>query len=140
MLDREVSSDTEPDAEVVQRYAVRKGIGPEIEVEWAIPVLQCSESEETTRELPTYPHLEEREYGTIHTTMGHKVNLHLTHAYAGSLREMTANSALHVILQHDVGPKCKYARCDSTLHGTDCLLYTSPSPRDATLSRMPSSA
>ena len=26
------------------------------------------------------------------------------------------------------------------LHNTDCLLYTSPSPRDATLSRMPSSA
>ena len=24
--------------------------------------------------------------------------------------------------------------------GTNCLLYTSPSPRDATLSRMPSSA
>ena len=24
--------------------------------------------------------------------------------------------------------------------GMDCLLYTSPSPRDATLSRMPSSA
>ena len=24
--------------------------------------------------------------------------------------------------------------------GVDCLLYTSPSPRDATLSRMPSSA
>ena len=30
---------------------------------------------------------------------------------------------------------------DSTLTGTNvCLLYTSPSPRDATLSRMPSSA
>ena len=27
-----------------------------------------------------------------------------------------------------------------TKHATDCLLYTSPSPRDATLSRMPSSA
>ena len=27
----------------------------------------------------------------------------------------------------------------STIHGA-CLLYTSPSPRDATLSRMPSSA
>ena len=26
------------------------------------------------------------------------------------------------------------------MHGTTCLLYTSPSPRDATLSRMPSSA
>ena len=25
-------------------------------------------------------------------------------------------------------------------HNEDCLLYTSPSPRDATLSRMPSSA
>ena len=25
-------------------------------------------------------------------------------------------------------------------NGEDCLLYTSPSPRDATLSRMPSSA
>ena len=25
-------------------------------------------------------------------------------------------------------------------HNTNCLLYTSPSPRDATLSRMPSSA
>ena len=29
-------------------------------------------------------------------------------------------------------PKCEYTK--------DCLLYTSPSPRDATLSRMPSSA
>ena len=27
-----------------------------------------------------------------------------------------------------------------TIHIKDCLLYTSPSPRDATLSRMPSSA
>ena len=27
-----------------------------------------------------------------------------------------------------------------TFTGIDCLLYTSPSPRDATLSRMPSSA
>ena len=26
------------------------------------------------------------------------------------------------------------------VHTLDCLLYTSPSPRDATLSRMPSSA
>ena len=33
LLDREVSSDTEPDADVVPRYKVRKGTGPEIEVE-----------------------------------------------------------------------------------------------------------
>ena len=32
---------------------------------------------------------------------------------------------------------CKYSKIE--YHGT-CLLYTSPSPRDATLSRMPSSA
>ena len=41
----------------------------------------------------------------LHTTMAHKVNLEFTKAYAGSLREMTGNSALHLILQHDVGPK-----------------------------------
>ena len=29
---------------------------------------------------------------------------------------------------------------DCTSNGVGCLLYTSPSPRDATLSRMPSSA
>ena len=29
---------------------------------------------------------------------------------------------------------------DKGYHGYTCLLYTSPSPRDATLSRMPSSA
>ena len=32
-----------------------------------------------------------------------------------------------------------FQRCDGT-DPYDCLLYTSPSPRDATLSRMPSSA
>ena len=36
------------------------------------------------------------------------------------------------VLVHDVPP-------GTTIVGT-CLLYTSPSPRDATLSRMPSSA
>ena len=30
--------------------------------------------------------------------------------------------------------------CSSEVFTQDCLLYTSPSPRDATLSRMPSSA
>ena len=30
--------------------------------------------------------------------------------------------------------------CDDNGLDKDCLLYTSPSPRDATLSRMPSSA
>ena len=34
----------------------------------------------------------------------------------------------------------KLAPRKSMLSGSTCLLYTSPSPRDATLSRMPSSA
>ena len=34
----------------------------------------------------------------------------------------------------------KYAHRINHVHTKDCLLYTSPSPRDATLSRMPSSA
>ena len=33
-----------------------------------------------------------------------------------------------------------YDFVDNDVHANDCLLYTSPSPRDATLSRMPSSA
>ena len=38
-------------------------------------------------------------------------------------------------------PKVMLIACsDSRVDPTDCLLYTSPSPRDATLSRMPSSA
>ena len=40
------------------------------------------------------------------------------------------------------GPKYRIGRlqADITLAAGSCLLYTSPSPRDATLSRMPSSA
>ena len=33
-----------------------------------------------------------------------------------------------------------YSKLEDRAPITDCLLYTSPSPRDATLSRMPSSA
>ena len=40
----------------------------------------------------------------------------------------------------DSGVTLKYLGDDKTVEDTDCLLYTSPSPRDATLSRMPSSA
>ena len=39
-----------------------------------------------------------------------------------------------------VGAPYQYASINTTGVGYTCLLYTSPSPRDATLSRMPSSA
>ena len=44
------------------------------------------------------------------------------------------------------GAQTRFITCDDKEsfskfdHGSICLLYTSPSPRDATLSRMPSSA
>ena len=57
------------------------------------------------------------------------------------LHKMNHNKILHlkslgaevILARSDVGP-------DSPEHYVNCLLYTSPSPRDATLSRMPSSA
>lgn len=43
----------------------------------------------------------------MYTTMGHEANLQLTHTDAGLLREMRGNSALHVVLQHDMDPRGK---------------------------------
>ena len=49
---------------------------------------------------------------------------------------LEASEGKFKLLSHGVG---KYGRCLGTLI-IDCLLYTSPSPRDGLLSRMPSSA
>ena len=42
-------------------------------------------------------------------------------------------------LDHTTLNECKFVRCEIT-GLRSCLLYTSPSPRDGLLSRMPSSA
>ena len=49
-----------------------------------------------------------------------------------------ANRFVHLELKVDFDDWFQWAT-ENKIH-TDCLLYTSPSPRDATLSRMPSSA
>ena len=58
-------------------------------------------------------------------------------------RGIALNSDGNVIVV-DAGKNCvSMFTCDGKFSGAqygDCLLYTSPSPRDATLSRMPSSA
>ena len=54
---------------------------------------------------------------------------------ADSRRSRTA-PFLKAVLQRSATTK----KDDKDKRGTICLLYTSPSPRDATLSRMPSSA
>ena len=44
------------------------------------------------------------------------------------------------INEHKINPKLKYSSFNENVTATTCLLYTSPSPRDGLLSRMPSSA
>ena len=47
---------------------------------------------------------------------------------------------LQTRMQFTPTPLPAFAGGTDLIHGVGCLLYTSPSPRDATLSRMPSSA
>ena len=56
----------------------------------------------------------------------------------GGLRVLGANAknSKHGVLTNQIG----HLTNDFFTNLLDCLLYTSPSPRDATLSRMPSSA
>ena len=65
--------------------------------------------------------------------------------YADALSELVFTDELAFIRigdGFDAGNAHDVFVTDGTLEGTErtCLLYTSPSPRDATLSRMPSSA
>ena len=55
------------------------------------------------------------------------------------LTERGHDTRLHIIIETNRGLEAAFeiAHCSERI---DCLLYTSPSPRDATLSRMPSSA
>ena len=51
-------------------------------------------------------------------------------------REFCGNCGTHLLTRANAMPDAVILKVGSM----DCLLYTSPSPRDATLSRMPSSA
>ena len=57
--------------------------------------------------------------------------------YSSAIRE--ENVARAEAREHKI-PCIRRAECLAAILHTRCLLYTSPSPRDATLSRMPSSA
>ena len=70
----------------------------------------------------------------------------LGHAFASELADKGANLALVDLNQDDLNATKEMALAKGVKAQTyvtnvaNCLLYTSPSPRDATLSRMPSSA
>ena len=59
------------------------------------------------------------------------------HFSSSDIKEVVKNSALHWALKQD---EPKKEPTEAMLLGSACLLYTSPSPRDAHESRMPSSA
>ena len=60
------------------------------------------------------------------------------------LNHLGTSAMMDLLLQMVAAPENDQNRIDlaevRSLHSPTCLLYTSPSPRDATLSRMPSSA
>ena len=47
---------------------------------------------------------------------------------------------LHLWLGEELDPRIEFVKLDVSDYAEICLLYTSPSPRDGLLSRMPSSA
>ena len=63
-----------------------------------------------------------------------------------AMAEELATELLHtpgsLLTKEEIAKMYEESDCIETIHAPDCscLLYTSPSPRDATLSRMPSSA
>ena len=61
-------------------------------------------------------------------------------SYMHEAPSMNGLPAFIVNLPGASGQKAAKAVLDEDADGHTCLLYTSPSPRDATLSRMPSSA
>ena len=54
--------------------------------------------------------------------------------------DLTETQPQLVIERTDYTPEWRLGDAEAVVQRNTCLLYTSPSPRDATLSRMPSSA
>ena len=67
-------------------------------------------------------------HGKAHSVPPHKVN------YKANLKALEMLGIRHVLAGTAVGS------CNPDFQNGDCLLYTSPSPRDRQKSRMPSSA
>ena len=80
---------------------------------------------------PAYP--DRKNFGRLSLTLGEDIN---AKALSASLRAQILELAE---ICEEEGAKLAYVKPHGALYN-DCLLYTSPSPRDRTRSRMPSSA
>ena len=56
------------------------------------------------------------------------------------LSSFTSDEWIKLALSNPIDILIDHAHCERKAAGVACLLYTSPSPRDKTVSRMPSSA
>ena len=73
--------------------------------------------------------------------LDHAVSADLSGYAAGSLEHAENRPAfIEIDLKNAFNSHSRQAAFDTLAGVATCLLYTSPSPRDATLSRMPSSA
>ena len=68
------------------------------------------------------------------------LNSNASKAVLNILTDLNEEGQTIVMVTHDIKSACRANRVIFLKDGQICLLYTSPSPRDATLSRMPSSA
>ena len=57
-----------------------------------------------------------------------------------NFKSSEAEHKVEEYVKNKISTKVKRGKIDASIKISTCLLYTSPSPRDATLSRMPSSA
>ena len=107
---------------------------------WALAVLLAALSvteEAAPRDLERFgPVDEEDEEGDVGTPMQDRLGLHgESSPPSGALNPWTMEDP-----EDEAGDVATPSQDRLLPRYTDCLLYTSPSPRDATLSRMPSSA
>ena len=70
----------------------------------------------------------------------HDINIVGTHLEDGFIEKFKKNKNIHPGLNTEIPDQIKIFKFEKFDELLNCLLYTSPSPRDKTPSRMPSSA
>ena len=120
--------------QVLQKYGqvTRKNVRRIHEIEYTVQKFQkvCEQAEQFENRfngLDSKLHEQNRHFDTIMNDFNHRLTEDVPDAFAEQKRELDSWKRWFARIQRD---------CEEM----SCLLYTSPSPRDATLSRMPSSA